>query len=210
MKSPELCNVDEDRQVAESGNQIYRNVTVTSETKVCGNIQREGRLWETMRPWSASDCAIRCCCIYSSVHTLTMSCRAFIDGERYALSTWQRVPPKGKKKELPLHKAPMLIPPSNHKGRNVDSMFFPLKCNSSPPFFCASYYRWIILLVWTIAGRIGPASSAKSILHALPAGIFFFNLHALKNNPKLLITAALFAPFGWLLSTLCLLAVRLA
>lgn len=74
--------------------------------------------------------------VYSSIHTLTMSCRAFIDGEPYTLSTWQRVRPKGKKKELPLHKAPALIPPSNHKGRNVDSMFFPLKCNSSPPFSC--------------------------------------------------------------------------
>lgn len=66
--------------------------------------------------------------------SVTMSRRAFIDGERSALSTWQRVSPNSKKKELALHKAPVLIPPSNHKGRNVDSMFFPLKCNSCPPF----------------------------------------------------------------------------
>lgn len=117
---------------------------------------------------------------------------------------------KVKRERFPFIKPRCSFRPPTTKEEMLTQCSFHL--NAIPPLpFRASYYRWIILLVWTIAGRIGPASSAKSILHTLPAGIFFFfNLHALKNNPKLLITAALFTPFGWLLSTLCRLAVRLA
>lgn len=135
--------------------------------------------------------------VFSSIHALTMSCRAFVDGDRYALSTWQRLPPKGKERELPLHKAPVLIPPSNHKGRNVDSMFFPLKCNSSPPFFAPP----ITVELFCLCGQLPDASARpppqnqSCTLYQL-GFFFFFNLHALKNNPKLLITAALFAPFA--------------
>lgn len=80
---------------------------------------------------------------------------------------------------------------SNNKERNVDSMFFPLKCDSSPPFRAAVP---ITTELFCLCGQLLDASSAESILHAYQ--LEFFNLHALKNNPKSLITAALFTLFG--------------
>lgn len=80
---------------------------------------------------------------------------------------------KAKRKSSPFIKPRCSFRPPTTKEEMLTQCSFHL--NAIPPLpFRASYYRWIILLVWTIAGRIGLASSAKSILHALPAGIFFF------------------------------------
>lgn len=73
---------------------------------------------------------------------------------------------------------------SNNKERNVDSMFFPLKCNSPLPPSRAAVP--ITIELFCLCGQLldvsTRASSAQSILHAYK--LEFFNLYTLKTIPN--------------------------